>query len=146
MIMNGFVPYEYKLEKFNNSYYIEIRIIGKEYLVISMSEDLEDNVMLIYPKSKYTLEKAVLDFEDQVLQIGEPDFTGQGYHVLDLKEKQEFLKKHYPFTNPPDLLDKITCIHCSNQYTVIHYRTDENNRILCPNPKCDGTVIDWLRD
>ena len=146
MIINGFVPYEYKLEKFNNSYYIEVRIIGKEYLVVSLTDDLEDNVTQIYPKSIYTLKEAIEDFEDQVLQVREHDYSSQGYHVSDLKEKQEFLKKHYPFTNPPDLLDKITCIHCNNQYSVIHYRTDEHDRILCPDPKCDGTVIDWLRD
>ena len=146
MSINGFVPYEYKLEKFNNSYYIEIRIIGKEYLVISMTDDLEDNVTQIYPKSLYTLKEAVEDFEDQVLQVRACNWTSQGYFIGDLKEKQQFLKEHYPFTNPPDLLDKITCIHCGNQHTVIHYRTDEDNRILCPDPKCDGTVIDWLRD
>jgi hypothetical protein len=69
MSINGFVPYEYKLEKFNNSYYIAVRIIGKEYLVVSMTDDLEDNVMLLYPKSIYTLEEAVIDFEDHITQF-----------------------------------------------------------------------------
>jgi len=40
--------------------------MGKKYYIISLTEDLEDNVMLIYPKSKYTLETAVADFEDHM--------------------------------------------------------------------------------
>jgi hypothetical protein len=67
--MPGFVAYAWKLEKIGKSYYIEISIIYKKYLIISMTNDLEDNVMLLYPKSMYTLEEAVIDFEDHITQF-----------------------------------------------------------------------------
>jgi hypothetical protein len=64
MITNGFVPNV--LKPISKTYYIEISIMGKKYYIVSLTEDLEDNVMLIYPKSKYTLEAAVSDFEDHM--------------------------------------------------------------------------------
>ena len=52
--MAEFIPYEPKLEKISNLYYIEVTIIYKKYYIISWTNNLEDNIMLIYPKSLYT--------------------------------------------------------------------------------------------
>ena len=142
--MAEFIPYEPKLEKISKSYYIEVTIMYKKFYVISYTEDLDDNVISIYPKSIYTLEESVEDFEDMLFQIERSD-NMYGYSVVDLRKKQDFLNEHYPFQNTPDLLSKITCIHCDKEHTVLHYRTDSENRILCPDPNCDGTVADWIK-
>jgi hypothetical protein len=67
--MAEFIPYEPKLEKIGNLYYIEITIIRKRYYIISLTNDLEDNMILIYPKSVYTLEESLEDFNDHIKQI-----------------------------------------------------------------------------
>jgi hypothetical protein len=64
-----FIPYEHKLKQISNLYYIEITVIGKNYYIVSYTNDLEDNVMLIYPKSVYTLDEALKDFNDHIKEF-----------------------------------------------------------------------------
>jgi len=64
-----FIPYEPKLQQISNLYYIEINVIGKNYYIVSYTNDLEDNVMLLYPKSLYTLDEAVEDFNDSIKEL-----------------------------------------------------------------------------
>jgi hypothetical protein len=64
-----FIPYEPKLQQVSNLYYIEINVIGKNYYIVSYTNDLEDNVMLLYPKSLYTLDEAVEDFNDSIKEF-----------------------------------------------------------------------------
>jgi hypothetical protein len=64
-----FIPCEQKLEQISNLYYIEVTIIYKKYYIISWTNNLEDNIMLIYPKSLYTLEEAVQDFNDSIKEF-----------------------------------------------------------------------------
>ena len=73
------------------------------------------------------------------------DFDKISYRVEEIIDKEEFFKKHYPFAYRPKLLDVIECVHCSRKYRIIHFRTDNENRILCPDPNCDGTVADWIK-
>ena len=67
-----------------------------------------------------------------------------------IKNKEKYLKEHYPFDETPKLTDKKRCIHCDTIFTVSEYKVFRdkkgNEYICCPNaPDCDGTVIDWFR-
>jgi len=63
--------------------------------------------------------------------------------------KSSYLKEHYPFNDVPKLTDKKHCIHCGENITVGDYKVAIENGeeyIVCPNaPKCDGTVMDWIK-
>ena len=65
-----------------------------------------------------------------------------------IKDKEEYLKKNYPFTDKPELSDKVICIHCNKTIVVGDYKVyDVGNGvelIYCSNaPECNGTLIDW---
>jgi hypothetical protein len=66
----------------------------------------------------------------------------------EIENKESYLKKHYPFTDTPELTDKKVCLHCENQIVVGDYKVeieDGKEFIVCPNaPKCNGTLIDWI--
>lgn len=68
----------------------------------------------------------------------------------EIKDKESYLKKHYPFVGVPKLTDKKYCLHCDEYFIVSDYKVEIANDfeyIVCPNaPKCNGTVIDWLDD
>jgi hypothetical protein len=65
-----------------------------------------------------------------------------------IKNKENYLKKNYPFANVPQLTDKKFCIHCEENFIVNDYKIlifNNEEYIVCPNsPKCEGTVIDWF--
>lgn len=65
-----------------------------------------------------------------------------------IKDKEIYLKKHYPFTPVPKLTDKKHCIHCGQDFIVSDFKViieNNNEYIVCKNfPECDGTVIDWF--
>lgn len=65
-----------------------------------------------------------------------------------IKDKEQYLKEHYPFENPPKLTEKQRCIHCDQVFTVGDYKVfieEGEEYIYCPNaPECDGTIIDWF--
>lgn len=73
---------------------------------------------------------------------------------LDIKDKQTYLNRHYPFENVPKLTDKKYCLHCEKDFEVKDYKVEKSfnfttermeEYIVCPNaPECDGTVIDWM--
>ncbi len=67
---------------------------------------------------------------------------------IKIKNKQKYLDDNYPFGYPPELTDKLRCLHCGNLFTVGDYKVFKNGweeYIYCPNaPDCDGTVIDWV--
>jgi hypothetical protein len=71
--------------------------------------------------------------------------------VIKITDKKDYLEKHYPFEEVPELNDKKRCIHCDSEFFVKDFKVciDENESfeyICCPNaPECDGTVIDWFR-
>ncbi len=68
--------------------------------------------------------------------------------LKEIKDKESYLKKHYPFANVPKLTDKKHCIHCEMDIIVGDYKVEVKNGkeyILCPNaPECDGTLMDWF--
>ena len=68
------------------------------------------------------------------------------YSVTELYMKINYFVEHYPFENKPSIFEEVECIHCQVKYKVIHFRMDEENRICCGNPDCDGTVIDWMKE
>ena len=71
-----------------------------------------------------------------------------------IENKEDYLKRHYPFGDIPKLNDKKHCLHCGNDFLVGDYKVQteynyftgkEENYIVCPNaPECDGTVIEWI--
>lgn len=68
---------------------------------------------------------------------------------IQIEDKEQFLKEHFPFEDVPELYDKKRCIHCDAVFFVGNYKVfiDEEGFefICCPNaPECDGTVIDWF--
>jgi len=69
---------------------------------------------------------------------------------LKVADKKEYLEKHYPFAEIPELYDRKRCIHCDEVIVVGNYKVFKDSSgmeyICCPNaPECDGTVIDWMR-
>jgi hypothetical protein len=66
----------------------------------------------------------------------------------EIKDKQSYLKKKYPFYGAPNLTDELFCIHCAKIFIVGDYKVKLLNGkeyIVCPNaPDCNGTVIDWV--
>ena len=66
---------------------------------------------------------------------------------LTLVNKQEYLKKYYPFSPVPKLTDKMICLECDEEITVADFKVkieEDREVIVCPNaPKCDGNVSDW---
>ncbi len=68
---------------------------------------------------------------------------------LEIKDKQLYFTKNYPFAEVPELADRKRCIHCDSIIIVGMYKVFSNDLgeefICCPNaPECDGTVIDWI--
>jgi hypothetical protein len=73
----------------------------------------------------------------------------------EIENKELYLKEHYIFSPLPALTDKRHCIHCDQDFIVGDFKVqlEYNNYtkrieeyIVCPNaPKCDGTLIDWVR-
>lgn len=68
---------------------------------------------------------------------------------IEIKDKQKYLDKNYPFTPIPELADRKNCIHCNSQIIVGNYKVFADSSgmeyICCPNaPECNGTVIDWI--
>jgi hypothetical protein len=68
---------------------------------------------------------------------------------LIIKNKQQYLDHHYPFTDTPQLTDKKRCIHCNNIITVGDFKVFQGENgfefICCPGaPDCNETVIDWV--
>lgn len=66
-----------------------------------------------------------------------------------ITDKQEYLNAEYPFENPPQLTDKMKCIHCGEIITVGDYKVYKDDYgeeyICCPNtPDCNGSIIDWM--
>lgn len=66
-----------------------------------------------------------------------------------IPDKQEYLKKNYPFADTPKLTDRKRCIHCNKIITIGDYKVykaeDGFEFICCPNaPDCNGTLIDWI--
>lgn len=67
-----------------------------------------------------------------------------------VNDKQKYLDENFPFEEIPKLTDRFECIHCSSIITVGDYKVYKDETgfefICCPNaPKCDGTVIDWIK-
>jgi hypothetical protein len=66
----------------------------------------------------------------------------------EIKDKQDYLEKNYPYMGVPELNDKKYCIHCGEYFIVGDYKVeikDKEEYIVCPNaPKCDGNVMDWI--
>lgn len=66
----------------------------------------------------------------------------------EIKDKEDYLKKHYIFGDVPKLTDKKRCIHCDKDFIVGDYKVEISNDeeyIVCPNaPICDGTLLDWI--
>lgn len=60
-------------------------------------------------------------------------------------DKHEFLDKNFFFTEIPEVIDKMICLHCSKRffggtYKVFIYNNEEY--ICCLNePECDGIAI-----
>lgn len=68
---------------------------------------------------------------------------------IQIQDKEKYLTENYPFSDVPDLADRMSCLHCGSEIIVGMYKVfkDEfgEELIYCPNaPKCDGTVIDWI--
>ena len=69
---------------------------------------------------------------------------------IKIVDKQKFLNENYPFNSPPELTEKLRCLHCCEVITVGDYKVykeqgDNFLYICCPNaPECDGTIIDWI--
>jgi hypothetical protein len=65
----------------------------------------------------------------------------------EIKNKETYFKKHYPFGDRPKLTDKKRCIHCNREFVVGDYKVQidcDIEYIVCPSaPACSGTVIDW---
>lgn len=71
-----------------------------------------------------------------------------------IDNKAEYLKEHYPFSNPPEITDRKLCLHCNSIILVGDYKVELEHSIIsnkieeficCPNaPQCDGTLIDWM--
>lgn len=65
-------------------------------------------------------------------------------------DKKQFLKENYPFGDPPELTEKVRCLHCGEVITVGDYKIFKEQEdaflyISCPNaPTCNGSVIDWV--
>jgi hypothetical protein len=66
----------------------------------------------------------------------------------EIKDKQKYLKKNYPYRGVPKLDEKKYCLHCAEYFIVGDYKVeikDKEEFIVCPNaPKCDGNVMDWI--
>ena len=70
----------------------------------------------------------------------------------EIKNKESYLKKNYPFEDVPDLNDIKECIHCGKKIRVGDYKVQiektgdkEVELIVCPNaPECQGSVVDWF--
>jgi hypothetical protein len=67
-----------------------------------------------------------------------------------VKDKQKYLEESFPFEEIPKLTDRFECIHCNSIITVGDYKVYKDETgfefICCPNaPKCNGTVIDWIK-
>ena len=67
----------------------------------------------------------------------------------EIKNKEKYFKKEYPFYNPPKMTDERYCLHCGNNIVVGDYKvkvfSDGTEIIVCPNaPTCDGNATDWL--
>jgi hypothetical protein len=68
---------------------------------------------------------------------------------ISITDKEKYLKESYPFSDRPELTDKLKCIHCDRVFLVSDYKVfkDETGDefICCPyTPDCNGTVIDWI--
>jgi len=74
-------------------------------------------------------------------------------NLIEVKDKEIFLKANYPFKEIPKMDDKKYCLHCGEIIIVGDFKVERANDLLgkefdyivCPNaPKCDGTLIDWM--
>jgi len=68
---------------------------------------------------------------------------------IEIKDKQNYLDKNYPFKDTPKLTHLKRCIHCDCVIVVGEFKVyvDKagNEFICCPNaPECNGSVIDWI--
>jgi len=67
-----------------------------------------------------------------------------------IKDKESYLKKNYPFATVPNLKDTFFCVHCEKCFEVSKYKVVvENGKeyIVCPDaPECDGSVLDFIID
>lgn len=65
----------------------------------------------------------------------------------EIKNKESYFKKNYPFGDRPKLTDKKRCLHCKREFVVGDYKVQIDytlEYIVCPSaPACNGTVIDW---
>lgn len=74
-----------------------------------------------------------------------------GRHLIDVEDKEQYLKDHYPFGDKPRMDEKVKCIHCGSIYAVRNYKVlripgHSMDYISCANaPRCTGSVIDWMR-
>ncbi len=66
----------------------------------------------------------------------------------EIKDKEAYLNKYYPFVGIPKLTDKKHCIHCDKDIIVGDYKVEVSfgeEYIVCPNaPSCTGTLVDWF--
>ena len=67
----------------------------------------------------------------------------------EIKNKESYLKKNYPFEDVPDLDDIKECISCGKKIRVGDYKVQIEKTgeelIVCPNaPVCEGSVVDWF--
>ncbi|MBS9522387.1 hypothetical protein KI659_00005 [Litoribacter alkaliphilus] len=68
---------------------------------------------------------------------------------IEVKDKQQYLRKNHPFGRKLGLEERKKCIHCDLVFLAGDYKVfkDRNGDeyICCPNaPECEGTVIDWV--
>lgn len=97
-----------------------------------------------YTKRYNNIETSVYDF------VVDPD------KVNDDQNKWSVIMAEYPFDRKITPHKKFICAHCMKQYKVndcrleIHVTNGDymnsDTLILCPDDKCDGSVLDWLFD
>jgi hypothetical protein len=68
---------------------------------------------------------------------------------VKIENKEEYLKREYPFGDLPNLTDQVRCIHCDEIIVVGNFKVFQDEMgeeyICCPNsPDCNGTIIDWI--
>lgn len=70
--------------------------------------------------------------------------------LIDIQNKEEYLKKHNPRGGHITMNTKVKCIHCgliyaARNYKVVRMPGHSIDYISCANaPRCSGTAIDWV--
>lgn len=75
-------------------------------------------------------------------------------NLIEVENKEQYLKDKFPLGNTPKMDDKKYCLHCGEIITVGDYKVErayneiakgDFDYIVCPNaPECTGTAIDWM--